>query len=424
MKSIVLVFLWLTSLLYYTSRAATNEFFDYKKRYAPSSSAKVPPEASILKTYSQLSDIQKALFLDRYFSNGNTTKSENSILLQVGDLGINQILQIYPLQVLKQFKNIKTYEILVPKFTNPDDFISNLRTSFPNINVEKNIEIKSFESSTISSNALQIISWERLLNSIRTDLGPPKGKVKVGILDTGVENHIDLPRVSNASKDFNGHGTHVAGLISAIKSNQLGTDGITSEAILANYPVLDASGKGNLIDLIAGLIKAWKEDCKLIQLSIGTYEYSRILYDTLTFLANNNVVMVAAAGNDNSSQAALPAMHPLVIGVGSHDSNRNPSVFSNHGINQIVSLPGENIISTLPNNQFGPMTGTSMAAPLLSGILIELMSRRTTPLPVLNLVEVFALHASEVNIEGKSKHAPLDSFLFFELYKKNAMENL
>ena len=108
MKSTVLVFLWLTSLLYYTSRAATNEFFDYKKRYAPSSSAKVPPEASILKTYSQLSDIQKALFLDRYFSNGNITKSENSILLQVGDLGINQILQIYPLQVLKQYKNIKT----------------------------------------------------------------------------------------------------------------------------------------------------------------------------------------------------------------------------------------------------------------------------------------------------------------------------
>lgn len=418
MKFSYLVFLLLNSLIHYTSWATESEFFDYKTRYAPNSLAQVPPEASILKEYSKLSDIQKALFLERYFSGRNVTASDNSILLQAEDLGISQILQIYPLQILRQFKSIKTYEVLVPKFTNPDDFISNLRTSFPSINVEKNIEIKSFESSKASSDVLQLISWERLRNSIQTDLGPPRDKIKVAILDTGVENHIDLPRIDNASKDFNGHGTHVAGLIGAIQSNQLGADGITSEAILANYPVLDARGKGNLLDLIASLMKAWQEDCQLIQLSIGTYEYSRILYDTLTFLAKNNVVMVAAAGNDNSSQPALPAMHPLVIGVGSHDSKRNPSKFSNHGINQIVSLPGENIISTLPNNQFGAMSGTSMAAPLLSGILVELMSRRTTPLSVLNLVEIFTMHASEVNAGSKGKHSPLDGFLFFELYKK------
>ena len=413
----------LVSLLFFSyflainTWASTNDFIEYKKRYAPESNALIPPSEATLKKYKSMSGAQRALFMERYFSRFTYQNARRSILMQVDERGIDAVLQVYPLRIVKQFTRIRTYEVVVPNFTNPDDFVADLKSNFPGLSVEKNIEIRSFASDQISTDIIKILQWDRLKQSINADFGLPNKKIKVGVLDTGIENHIDLPPIQGATRDRNGHGTHVAGLIGSISGNHLGTDGITAEAILSNYPVLGPSGKGNLLDLISALMKAWREDCKILQLSLGTYEYSRILYDTLTFLAKQGVVMVAAAGNDSRSEPALPAMHPLVIGVGSHDSDRNQSLFSNRGINQIVSLPGENIISTLPNNQFGPMTGTSMAAPLLTGILVELLCRRINTIEIRKLMDVFAEHAKEVTAENKKQHAPFDGYVFVKLYK-------
>ena len=74
-------------------------------------------------------------------------------------------------------------------------------------------------------------------------------------------------------------------------------------------------------------------------------------------------------------------------------------------------------LSTLPNNQFGPMTGTSMAAPMLSGILVELLARRKTNIPIRRLMDVFAEHAKEVNAENQTQHSPFDGYVFVKLYK-------
>lgn len=416
-QSVICLFILLQCFFVGCVSSSTDDFLEYQKRYAPNSVAEIPPNKATLNHYQSLSDIQRALFLERYFSKQNSGANDGSILVQVNDQSIDDILQVYPLQILKQFPNFGTYEVLVPRFTSTDEFIASLRSNFPNLSIEKNIEIRSFEASIPSSDALQILRWNRLKNTIAKDLGPTKKKIKIGVFDTGIEDHIDLPKVMHASRDFNGHGTHVAGLIAAIQSNHVGIDGITSQVILANYPVLNNRGRGNLIDLISALMKAWREKCEILQMSIGTYEHSRILYDILTFLAQEGLIMVAAAGNDNSSDPALPAMHPMVIGVGSHNSQRLPSSFSNKGINVIVSLPGENIISTLPNNKFGPMSGTSMSAPLLSGILSEILSRRKSPISVIDLLNLFAKHAADVNSDGKSLHFPFDGFLFLELYK-------
>ena len=413
----VLFTFFFTYLLTINTWSSAEDFVEYKKRYAPESTSLVPPDQATLKKYESMSGAQRALFMERYFSSFSYGNARRSILIQVDERGIDAILQIYPLQIVKQFTRIRTYEAIVPTFTNPEDFVADLKSNFPGLSVEKNIEIQSFDSETVSTDVLKILQWDRLKQSINADFGLPKKKIKVGVLDTGIENHMDLPPIQGATKDLNGHGTHVAGLISAISGNQLGNDGITAEAMLSNYPVLGPNGKGNLLDLISALMKAWREDCKILQLSLGTYEYSRILYDTLTFLAKQGIVMVAAAGNDSRSEPALPAMHPLVIGVGSHDSERNQSQFSNRGVNQIVSLPGENIISTLPNNQFGPMTGTSMAAPLLTGILVELLSRRMNTIQIRKLMDVFAEHAKEVAAENEKQHAPFDGYIFVKLYK-------
>tara|TARA_B100000674_G_C37964720_1_gene973974 strand:- start:1273 stop:2541 length:1269 start_codon:yes stop_codon:yes gene_type:complete len=413
----LLVLGFLANLILNSTWSSATDFIEYKKRYAPKSNAMIPPDKATLKKYESMSGAQRAIFMERYFSSYNYENARRSILIQVDERGIDAVLQIYPLQIVKQFNRIKTYEVIVPYFTNPDDFVADLKSSFPGLSAEKNIEIQSFASSTIITDAFKILQWDRLKQSITADFGLPNRKVKVGVLDTGIENHIDLPPIKGATRDLNGHGTHVAGLIGAVTGNRLGADGITSEAILANYPVIRPNGKGNLLDLISALMKAWRENCEVLQLSIGTYEYSRILYDTLTFLAKQGIVLVAAAGNDSRSDPALPAMHPLVIGVGSHDSKRNQSKFSNKGINQIVSLPGENILSTLPNNQFGPMTGTSMAAPMLSGILVELLARRKTNIPIRRLLDVFAEHAKEVNAEKQTQHSPFDGYVFVKLYK-------
>jgi len=238
--------------------------------------------------------------------------------------------------------------------------------------------------------------------------------VLIAILDTGID--LDHPeftgRISVNSTCFggsacdgdaalgddnNGHGTHVAG-IAAAAADSVGMTGVAPDAELLSVKVLAASGAGAYGYVAQGISFASSEGAQVINLSLGgpkptnTTEYN-MLVSALTSAAQTSVI-VAAAGNSGTGRlpdypaafATLPDIAGSMIIAGSLQPNgTRASRFSNTPINQpgsgctgprnarvcfmdvFLMAPGENITSTLPGGTYGEASGTSMAAPYISG---------------------------------------------------------
>lgn len=200
------------------------------------------------------------------------------------------------------------------------------------------------------------------------------------IIDTGIDNHgeLDVAFSANFSTDPNsrdgyGHGTHVAGIIAA-KNNNKGTVGVAAGASIVNIKVLNSQGTGYDSDVVAALNYAsnylWPED--VINMSIGG-NYSNMVDNAVLAIANSGVKVVAAAGNtsqqvNNFSPARVN--HPNVFVVSSIGQWDNFSSFSNYGSNVDFAAPGDYILSTYGPTDYAYLTGTSMAAPHVTGVLL------------------------------------------------------
>src|SRR5690606_8542583 len=98
------------------------------------------------------------------------------------------------------------------------------------------------------------------------------------------------------------------------------------------------------------------------------YTYSTAYNNAIQYAYQNGLVIIAASGNDATSESMYLASYENVISVGSTDSNDVLSYFSNYGNYVDVVSPGSGIYSTLPYYNFGGMSGTSMATPVVSGV--------------------------------------------------------
>ncbi|AYL00936.1 serine protease Isp [Bacillus subtilis] len=218
-----------------------------------------------------------------------------------------------------------------------------------------------------------------------------KGKnIKVAVLDTGCDtSHPDLKNQiiggknftdddggkEDAISDYNGHGTHVAGTIAANDSNG-GIAGVAPEASLLIVKVLGGeNGSGQYEWIINGINYAVEQKVDIISMSLGGPSDVPELEEAV----KNGVLVVCAAGNEGdgderTEELSYPAAYNEVIAVGSVSVARELSEFSN--VNKEIDLvaPGENILSTLPNKKYGKLTGTSMAAPHVSGALALIKS--------------------------------------------------
>ncbi len=176
---------------------------------------------------------------------------------------------------------------------------------------------------------------------------------------------------SGDSSDYAGHGTHVAGIIAATAFNQRGGVGVAFNVQLMAVRAAQYSGVLTATDVAEGLLYAVDNGADVINMSFGGYQRSQIEEDALG-VALNQAALIAAAGNDSLSilQAPFyPAALPYVLGV---EATQPPPTehllawFSNHGYE--VGAPGMSIYSTLPGNQYAQWSGTSMAAPIVSGL--------------------------------------------------------
>ncbi len=221
--------------------------------------------------------------------------------------------------------------------------------------------------------------------------------VRVGVIDTGIESaHPDLVDnlvegacfVSNVTSttDTDGHGTHVAGIIGAVGDNNIGVSGVCKRVSLVPLRISTdgSSNTGISIKAVNYAKNKWNTSERIHVLN---YSLSNAGSDSAFKSAVSNYpgLFVVGAGNDGldaDSTSVYPGNYklPNMITVGSHDSTYNRSIFSdekssNYGATNVdIFAPGSSIISTIQGNTYTYKSGTSMAAPFVTGVAALMLS--------------------------------------------------
>jgi subtilisin family serine protease len=186
-------------------------------------------------------------------------------------------------------------------------------------------------------------------------------------------NFIDK---NNKLTDKNGHGTHITGII----ANQLKDVGPSEvQFIILKYYDNATSSISALADTIRAIEYANNKNVDIINYSGGGSSKSFQELSAINVSQQKKILFVAAAGNEYSNSDVnpfFPANYPLsnILSVTALDNNKNILPSSNYGIKSVhVAAPGKDIVSAMPNNQKGPMTGTSQATAHATGIAAQLI---------------------------------------------------
>lgn len=218
-----------------------------------------------------------------------------------------------------------------------------------------------------------------------------RDKAKNGIDDDGngfIDDVHGWNFVSNNGilTDNHGHGTHIAGLIGARAGNGKGLIGVSPEVSLMVLKYYDpkVAGTDNLKNTVASIKYAVKMGAHIINYSGGGTEFSQEEHDAIVEAEKKGILFVAAAGNERSNSDQFryyPADYGLanIISVTATDPTTEVLASSNYGIETVdLAAPGQNIVSCLPDNTYGSMTGTSQATAFVSGAAALVMARRET----------------------------------------------
>lgn len=235
--------------------------------------------------------------------------------------------------------------------------------------------------------------------------------VVIGVIDSGISmtgaglDHDDLSTPGRFTlgtdfvdggtpRDLNGHGTHVAGIAAARGGNGAGIAGMNWASPVYICRTLDANGNGSGADFADAVEEitdyAVAHNVHAVINYSGGGAHSQAKQDACQYASDHGMLVVAATGNDNGGPVISPAHYSTtivgVIGVGSTDADDTVSSFSNVGPEVTVVAPGRNIISTTPTYvvdpaipvNYGWLSGTSMATPLVTGLAALMWSRHTS----------------------------------------------
>lgn len=271
----------------------------------------------------------------------------------------------------------------------------------------------NIEESNNSSNYSDIVNVSNLHNkNIYGD------NVTIAIIDTGCDYNNKLLKdkiiggynftsedTPDNYMDYNGHGTHVAGVIAAGENDKFKS--IAPHSNLLILKALDGNGRGSMANIISAIDYAIKHNVDIINMSLGSNKGTDELHKIIEQAIENNISVVCAAGNEgdnnpDTEELDFPSCYEEVIEVGAMDNNYNISKFSNSNKYVDIIAPGEDICSTYLLDEFKCLTGTSMATPIISGILALLIQWSKTEFNRrLSEKEVYALlikNTKELNI--------------------------
>ena len=208
----------------------------------------------------------------------------------------------------------------------------------------------------------------------------PKKKAIVAIVDTGVDNkHEDLKGVFGDSKgkgDKQGHGTHCAGLAGAATNNKRGVASLNWEGRfieIRSYKGLSDNGSGTAAKVSRAITDAADGGADVISLSLGSPMYSRTQKNAIKYALKKGCIIIAAAGNSHGADAKnyYPASTDGVICVSAVNRQLERSFFSNinTSLKMPLGAPGSEVYSTYPKGEYKAMNGTSMATPIVAGLM-------------------------------------------------------
>ena len=259
------------------------------------------------------------------------------------------------------------------------------------------------------------LQWHQ--NSIGTydAWGRTKGKdVKVAIIDSGIcATHPDLKNniigayataghAFNKGSDNYGHGTHVAGIIAAQAGNKIGVAGVAPQAKIISIKAIDMMWSGNSLvcsgssaDVARAVNLAVEKGAQVINMSLGQNYDDPVMKQAIKDALGQGVVIVAAAGNEGLDLSlknkdnvlvnkVYPAMYPGVICVSAANIYGGKASYSNFGKDILtIAAPGgegsstNGVASTYKGDSYAWMSGTSMAAPVVTGVVALLLGQNT-----------------------------------------------
>lgn len=185
---------------------------------------------------------------------------------------------------------------------------------------------------------------------------------------------------SGTMYDDDGHGTHVAGIILSIDQDIYGTAASLHQSRIRIMPLkfLNGNGVGTTSNAIRAIYYAANNGASVMNNSWGGSSYSAALHEAVAYSYSKAAVFVAAAGNsasNNNNTPMYPASYsvPNVVSILATTDYDYKASFSNYGSNTVhLGSPGVFILSTVPNDAFGTMSGTSMAAPFVAGTAAQM----------------------------------------------------
>lgn len=328
------------------------------------------------------------------------------------DLEYQNIVKKYNIAPEYNSEFSKKYKLMVANVgeNSVDDLLEKLNREKAIEFAEPNYVITSF---AFPNDPLYKYQWNlKKINADKAWKYSSGKKIVVAVIDTGVayENFKHFRKLEDLentkftspynfvnntrhANDDNGHGSHVTGTIAQSTNNGKGVAGIAHNAVIMPIKALNASGQGRLSDIADAVRYAADNGAKIINMSLGSPFGSKILSEACKYAHNKGVLIVCAAGNDNSKNPNYPASYKYCIGVSATRYDNNLTFYSNKYKNNFIAAPGgdltvdqnkdgykdgilQNTIKGSPSEQdYVLLQGTSMAAPHVAGAAAILMSK-------------------------------------------------
>jgi|GEM_PF-5050431 len=207
----------------------------------------------------------------------------------------------------------------------------------------------------------------------------------IAVLDTGLQQgHAELSGArfltgfdfvnnDNDPSDGDSHGTYVTGLIAATADNGFSGAGIAHNATILPVKVLNDTGSGSFFGIAQGIVYATEQGADVINMSLGGSGPVQAVDEALMMARNNNVIIIASAGNDGPETADMnyPGSSPYTISVAATNINNHRAFFSATGSAVDVAAPGNQVLTVgyqRGDNDLDFFGGTSAAAPIVSAV--------------------------------------------------------
>ncbi len=305
-----------------------------------------------------------------------------------------------------QYVRQVVYEPNDPKFLS-DKADTNLQTNLKRIFAEEAWDITKGDSLVIIGIVDTGVDWNHpdlTANILKDNSGYVIGHDFGGLDGTG----DDDPSEDEAQNSFGYHGTHVAGIAAAATDNNIGIASIGFNSTIlpvkaSRSDQRDISGTPYIVYGFEGIKYAADNGAKIINCSWGGYSYSLAEQAAIDYATSKGALVVAAAGNNGSTEPFYPASYKNVLSVGwLKTQNDQRSTAANHGIYLDVMAPGDAIYSTWPlisNFSYVTVGGSSMSSPLTAGLAALVLSKykHYSPLQIAERIRMTAESIDDAN---------------------------